>query len=80
MKKILLTVTIALLLSINVLPVNATAEAVSPLAISQDNTVSPLSEETVWCNRIHNGVLQKRLWSITYGKWLTEWEDVVVVG
>lgn len=75
MKKILLTVTIALLLSINILPVSA-SETIVPLAVPGNTIVSPLSEETVWCNRIHNGMLQKRLWSITYGKWLTDWIDV----
>ncbi len=34
------------------------------------------AEETCWCYRVHNGMLQTRLWSITYGKWLTDWIDV----
>ena len=44
-----------------------------------EDIVSPASEETVWYNRIYNGMLQRRLWSITYRKWLTEWEDVAPV-
>lgn len=33
-------------------------------------------EETTWYYRVHQGMLQKRLWSITYGHWLTDWLDV----
>ena len=33
-------------------------------------------EETVWYFRVNNGILQMRLWSITYGRWLTDWIDV----
>ena len=29
-----------------------------------------------WHYRTNNGVLEKRLWSITEGCWLTEWEPV----
>lgn len=32
------------------------------------------SEETEWRYRVVDGKPQKRLWSITYAKWLTEWE------
>ena len=30
-------------------------------------------EETEWVIRRWNGLIQKRLWSITYGYWLTDW-------
>lgn len=30
-------------------------------------------EETQWRYRLYNGQQQKRLWSITYMKWLTDW-------
>ena len=32
------------------------------------------AEQTEWKFRVYNGKYQKRLWSITYEKWLTEWE------
>ncbi len=35
--------------------------------------VSPLAEQTEWIYRTNNGNIEKRLWSITYGKWLTDW-------
>lgn len=34
------------------------------------------AEETQWKYRVVDGKLQKRLWSITYAKWLTDWEWV----
>lgn len=34
------------------------------------------AEETQWVFRCWNGLLQARLWSITYGYWLTEWETI----
>lgn len=34
------------------------------------------AEETAWYYRVFNGIVQKRLWSITYGRWLTEWIDI----
>lgn len=39
--------------------------------------VSPLAEQTEWKYRINNGNFEKRLWSNTYGKWLTDW---IIVG
>lgn len=38
-----------------------------------ENQVSPLAEETGWYYRVVDGVAQKRLWSYTEGKWLTDW-------
>ena len=34
------------------------------------------AEETIWYYRVYNGLLQRRLWSITYGYWLTDWETI----
>ncbi len=31
------------------------------------------AEQTKWVFRTYNGNIEKRLWSITYGKWLTDW-------
>lgn len=39
--------------------------------------IRPMAEQTEWMYRVVNGDLQKRLWSITWGKWLTEWEWVL---
>lgn len=38
---------------------------------------SPNAEETMWVTRTTDtGLVQKRLWSITYGVWLTDWITV----
>lgn len=34
------------------------------------------SEETAWYFRVYNGMVQKRLWSLTYRRWLTDWIDI----
>ena len=37
----------------------------------------PKAEETKWYYRVvDNYYVQRRLWSITYRKWLTEWETI----
>ncbi len=58
------------------------AEAVTPIlpAQAEDSGIAPHAEETVWCTRVHNGILQKRLWSITNGRWLTDWIDIGPAG
>ncbi len=33
-------------------------------------------EEFMWFYRIRDGILQKRLWSLTYEYWVTDWIDV----
>lgn len=50
-------------------------EVVPPCPTQQTEQIMPLIEETVWVTRNHNGQLQKRLWSITRGIWLTDWID-----
>ena len=39
-----------------------------------ESEVMPCVEETQWYYTVIDGVIYKRLWSITYDKWLTEWE------
>lgn len=34
------------------------------------------AEQTKWYYRVQDGQLQKRLWSLTYEKWLTDWMPV----
>ena len=75
MKKAIVTLFVVLLLSLNIIPVQASSTIPMPASISED-VVAPASEETVWYTRIYNGMLQRRLWSLTYQEWLTEWEDV----
>lgn len=44
-----------------------------PFSIATGAEAQPLTEQTEWYYRIYNGNIEKRLWSITYGKWLTDW-------
>lgn len=37
---------------------------------------STRSEEVTWYYRNYNGHVQKRLWSHTYNRWLTDWINV----
>lgn len=37
---------------------------------------STRAEETTWYFRVYYGMLQMRKWSLTYGRWLTDWIDV----
>lgn len=44
--------------------------------IAVESGDSTRAEETTWYYRVHNGILQKRLWSLTYGYWKTDWIDI----
>lgn len=43
---------------------------------AEDDSAVIYAEQTEWRYRVVDGKPQKRLWSITYGKWLTDWEWV----
>lgn len=55
----------------------AFAESVSSdldgYSINTNSPISTLTEQKEWILRVYNGYRQKRLWSITYNKWLTDW-------
>ena len=79
-KKILLTATLSLLLLNSVVTPAYAAELPAPISIENPDTVLPNSEETQWIFRFNeDGVFQKRLWSLTYQEWLTDWIDVPTV-
>ena len=72
MKKFVLwLVTLSLIFSICSVPAFATEPA-----IETPSTADTRTSEVVWYTRTYNGKLQKRLWSTTYGIWLTDWIDV----
>lgn len=78
MKKLLICLSLGMLLTTGAF-VNTTAEAYAdsapPPAFANDfYSAQPRAEQKEWRFRILNGIRQKRLWSITYGKWLTDWE------
>jgi hypothetical protein len=45
-------------------------------ATADENLIIETKQEVrVWRYRKHKGKYQKRLWSESYGVWLSEWED-----
>lgn len=81
MKRILsLLLALTVLLSVSI---PAFAECIPAPDDSDEEIIAVVSsdpnraEETAWYFRVHQGMLQKRLWSITYRKWLTDWLDVM---
>ena len=65
-------------MALSSMSVSANTIATTPLPITEaeENSVMPLTEEVKWYYRYNdNGVLQKRLWSLTNGYWLTDWID-----
>lgn len=44
--------------------------------VSYSEDVEPTRQEQFkWYYRMHEGHQQKRLWSLTYGYWVTDWID-----
>lgn len=41
-----------------------------------DAGISPLAEEFEYVYRYHDGKYQYRIWSLTYGYWVTDWIDM----
>lgn len=66
-----LSLCIALFTLLSICPV-AFASEVDPAI----GAISPQAEETEWFFRVVDGIAQKRLWSYTEGKWLTDWIDI----
>jgi hypothetical protein len=79
MKKLLSTtiVVIMLLATLSGTVSAAAAEEYTfePVLVNEtsDSDSSTRAEQTVWYFTLIDGVPYKRLWSITYGKWLTDW-------
>ena len=52
----------------------AKENVIKNIAVCGENTeIETKVERVEWRYRTYNGVRQKRLWSITYGRWLTDW-------
>jgi len=46
-----------------------------PVSVVYEQEISPRHEFTRTYWRTYGGVLQMRVWSITNGRWLTDWID-----
>jgi len=53
----------------------ADAVAVEPTYAAAEQEIAPRTEMTQFFWRTYNGQLQFRIWSITNGRWLTEWTN-----
>lgn len=42
-------------------------------AVVQETQITTRGEVTEWKFRMYNGQQQKRLWSVTYNRWIGEW-------
>ena len=78
MKKIIsLILALAMCLSLTVFAFadNTDTAAGDPTTVGEEEPTR--WEETQWYYRITgDGLFQRRLWSITYMKWLTDWETI----
>ena len=73
MKKIVALLYTMILCFLLVGQVFAFADDNPEIRSKNDNQIVTRAEQTVWYSRINNKRLEKRLWSLTYGRWLTEW-------
>ena len=78
MKKGLVTFLLVLIASSSfVVPVMATDTATTQKASTATyQEIAPLTEMTRMYFRNHYGQIQFRVWSITNGRWLTQWTNV----
>lgn len=72
MKKRILAIFLALMCTITLLAVPVQAYAPP----SDDSGVSICAETFRWYFRTNHGVEEMRLWSITEGRWVTDWIPV----
>ena len=71
--KRIVTIIVLLVLLTSLLPLSVNAAALQSEIVEEE---IQRAEQTEWYYRINNGVLEKRLWSITYQRWLTDWIPV----
>lgn len=69
---ILGVLTATMLLSVPVFAADPEGDGGEPF-IEEEET---RTEEFMWFYRTYNGMEQMRLWSLTYGYWVTDWIDI----
>jgi len=72
-KKGLVYISLAILLLSNV---PNTVHANSNVITYNENEMETYAEQVEWYYRMVNGREQMRLWSRTYGRWITDWRWV----
>lgn len=74
MKKVIILLAVVSLL-IGIVPVNASAYFPSQHVSAVAEVSGAYAQKTQWVYRTYKGRRQMRLWSITEGRWLTDWID-----
>ena len=72
LKRLLVSVMLVFVMCVSLLGTAASAAEYTQ-SVAAEEEVAPRAEETVWYFRNNNGKVEKRLWSITEEKWLTDW-------
>lgn len=72
MKKRVVAILLVLMCAASLLV--APAQAYAPP--NDDSGISAQADTVRWYYRMNNGVMEMRLWSITQGRWLTDWVPV----
>lgn len=72
MRKISSILLLVAILSTSLAPL-ALAKEAEVISSEEPEVVVTRAEELEWKFAYIGGVLHKRLWSLTYGKWLTDW-------
>ena len=75
-RKRIITIIVLLVLLTSLLPLSVNAAALQRKETEIVEEEIQRAEQTQWYYRINNGVLEKRLWSVTYQRWLTDWIPV----
>ncbi len=76
MKRRILAFSAAVICALSIVSLPATAQAMDRgMLYTESDEGGPVAhtERVKWYYRTNNGVLEKRLWSITYGHWITAW-------
>lgn len=77
MKKKLMTLLLIMLMAFTfAIPAMATEVVVVPVEVTGEQTVTPHTEMTRAYFRTYRGQLQMRIWSMTNGRWLTDWINI----
>lgn len=77
MKKRLMSFLLVGVMAFFVVPaLTTTVSAAETMNVAIEQDISPHTEMTRIALRTYNGVLEFRVWSITNGRWLTEWAPI----
>ena len=70
----LLVSVMALSFSVPAMAANAVVTETINAEMGQENSIHSEVTQIVW--RTYNGVLQFRVWSVTFGRWNTDWTNL----